>query len=147
MEKREGFTLIELLVVIAIIALLMAILMPALQRVRKQARAVACQANLGQWGLVYAAYAADNDGHLPRWANSPARPTYREGWWGPWRAEPDSHENELTKHIMYCPMAAKPANPTDKGDGSGGTFLAWGLGGSSGPWLHGSYGLNGWVGW
>jgi prepilin-type N-terminal cleavage/methylation domain-containing protein len=50
MYIRKGFTLIELLVVIAIIALLMAILMPTMQRTRKQARVVACQSNLKQWG-------------------------------------------------------------------------------------------------
>jgi prepilin-type N-terminal cleavage/methylation domain-containing protein len=65
MSKLKGFTLIELLVVIAIIALLMAILMPALQRVRKQAKAVACQSNLRQWGVVFSMYTEDNDGKLP----------------------------------------------------------------------------------
>ncbi|MCH7559665.1 MAG: type II secretion system protein, partial [Planctomycetes bacterium] len=65
MRRRNGFTLIELLVVIAIIALLMAILMPSLQRVRKQAKAVACQSNLKQWGLVFRMYTNDNDGYFP----------------------------------------------------------------------------------
>jgi prepilin-type N-terminal cleavage/methylation domain-containing protein len=66
MFKRDGFTLIELLVVIAIIALLMAILMPALQRVKKQAKAAACQSNVRQWGLIFRLYADDNEGRLPQ---------------------------------------------------------------------------------
>ena len=59
MRKVKGFTLIELLVVIAIIALLLAILMPAMGRVKKQSRKVACQANLKQCaaGLFRAAVA------------------------------------------------------------------------------------------
>jgi prepilin-type N-terminal cleavage/methylation domain-containing protein len=65
MRKEKGFTLIELLVVIAILTLLMAILLPALQRVRKQAKAVACQSNLRQWGVVFSMYTEDNDGKLP----------------------------------------------------------------------------------
>jgi len=70
MNKRSGFTLIELLVVIAIIALLMAILMPALNRVKKQAKAVACQSNLKQWGLVWAMYTEENRGKFPDYLSS-----------------------------------------------------------------------------
>ena len=52
---KNGFTLIELLVVISIIALLMAVLMPSLQRAREQAKNVHCQNNLKQltFGVVY----------------------------------------------------------------------------------------------
>ena len=66
-HKRRvvGFTLIELLVVIAIIALLLAILMPALQRVKDQAKATRCLANLKQIGLAMHAYAGDYDYLLP----------------------------------------------------------------------------------
>jgi len=63
-HKRHGFTLIELLVVIAIIALLMAILVPALQRVRKQAKDTICRSRLKQWGLTFAMYTQENDGYF-----------------------------------------------------------------------------------
>ncbi|MHC4207960.1 MAG: prepilin-type N-terminal cleavage/methylation domain-containing protein [Planctomycetota bacterium] len=66
MIRRRGFTLIELLVVIAIIALLMSILMPALQRVKKQAQATTCLSNLRQIGVAASLYAGDNEWMIPR---------------------------------------------------------------------------------
>jgi len=62
MCRRKGFTLIELLVVIAIIALLMAMLVPALEQARNQTRAAICKANLRQWGQIWLLYCDDNDG-------------------------------------------------------------------------------------
>jgi len=61
MVQRNGFTLIELLVVIAIIAVLMAILMPALNIAREQARGVACSSNQKTLALAYIMYASEND--------------------------------------------------------------------------------------
>jgi prepilin-type N-terminal cleavage/methylation domain-containing protein len=73
-----GFTLIELLVAIAVVVLLMAILVPALQRVRRQAGAVVCQSNLRQWALIYSAYTHDYDGRFWR-TYEPV--TNRPNWW------------------------------------------------------------------
>jgi len=62
---NRGFTLIELLVVISIIALLIAILLPALGAARKSARLIACASNLRQLGIATHAYAADNNEVIP----------------------------------------------------------------------------------
>lgn len=66
MRKARGFTLIELLIVIAIIAVLLTILIPALQAAKKQAKAVVCKTHLRAIGQAMLLYAQSNKQYIPR---------------------------------------------------------------------------------
>jgi prepilin-type N-terminal cleavage/methylation domain-containing protein len=140
--QKRAFTLIELLVVIAIIALLMSILMPALQRVRKQAKNVMCQSELKQWGTIWAMYTDDNNGRF----------NTRYGAGGRWMETLADYYISNEK-IRLCPLVTKIANPEMASgvDWWGATYLAWGrvpswdAGGGRTIGFYGSYGVNGYI--
>ncbi len=142
MNKQKGFTLIELLVVIAIIALLMAILMPALNRTRDQAKVVICQSNLHQWGSIFLMYTNDNDGYF-------LTGYYEGGHTAQWHKAMENYYKD--KMISFCPRALK--NRVEKAGGkagtsswahlAGGTFYAWGQDDGD-AYSGGSYGVNSW---
>lgn len=99
MNKRRGFTLIELLVVIAVIAILMAILMPALKRAREQGKRAVCLNNLKQLALAWVLYADDNDDRIVNGAPLEGRPGFADYPGCPQMSCPGSqdcpdHENE-----------------------------------------------------
>jgi len=143
---RAAFTLIELLVVIAIIVMLVALLLPSLQRARTQARSVACQSNLRQSGVYFAAYATENDGRLVMndthgWDVAPSYGFLPVLAGRSWERE----------RLLLCPMASRPKYIGDIESFTEGVDV---LGDTFSAWLHfvpekigprpyvGSYGLN-----
>ena len=156
MRKKSAFTLIELLVVIAIIALLMAVLLPSLQRARKQAKAAVCLSHLKQWGTTFALFLEDKDGRLPRQGQdgcnavfSFLRGIYIGGGIDP--NLPRRYDPVRTDNIACCPMATKAGGLGSFTSRSGGkiyvqgtfgsTFTAWEMT-TPPPAFRMSYGLN-----
>jgi prepilin-type N-terminal cleavage/methylation domain-containing protein len=140
MRKRKGFTLIELLVVIAIIALLLSILMPSLNRVKKQAKSVACRGQLKQWALIFAIYTNDNEGYF----HTREFGTNYEKMW------PQLYLPYYKDPMMRCCPAARNPNVNFGPYSTWGVALGtaqdsdWGWGGSWVPkeGYFGSYGMN-----
>jgi len=137
--KKKGFTLIELLVVIAIIAILLAILMPSLKKVKQIARDVICRSNLKQWSLIWTFYTNDWDSKFPHSIKSSGN---NRGDWinalrGVWDTKGD---------IVRCPSASKFKDFND-GDphGSYTTTYEIGYADAEGNKEKCSYGLNTWT--
>jgi prepilin-type N-terminal cleavage/methylation domain-containing protein len=135
-KKACGFTLVELLVVIGIIALLVSILLPALNKARGAANSIACQSNLRQMGVAMFMYTSDNKGLLPwggidypePWESKPAPNSSNEfTWW--WTFTLSSYMNKnilgsdgLVHNLSplfhdFDTIDGANVNPTDPGGG------------------------------
>src|SRR5262245_31501212 len=128
-RRKKGFTLVELLVVIGIIAVLIGILLPALNKARKAANTTVCLSNLRQMGTAWSIYLSDSKGRLPYyiWHDLPTGSNMNLSefvWHGYWigilsdrRVQPGS---------LICPEAKDPMPfQPSTGQGFGSSKNAW----------------------
>ncbi len=129
----RGFTLIELLVVIGIIAVLMAILLPVLSRVRREAQKVSCLSNVRQWVQAFTMYVNDSKNR-----SVPFSFSHESSWVASFRSN-----LSLPDEIHLCPTVQDDFSP-DFGNATQSWTLTLKL--PTGEMkIHGSYGFNGWI--
>jgi prepilin-type N-terminal cleavage/methylation domain-containing protein/prepilin-type processing-associated H-X9-DG protein len=137
--RKKAFTLIELLVVIAIIALLLSIVMPALQKVKKTARTVICRNNQKQLGMGYALCLEENNQRMFKYESS-------KNW-----IEYIGEQIGNTDEARYCPETAGKADSqltqaaVSDSALDGDTKLPWVWKDTPTEYDAGSYCFNGWL--
>jgi prepilin-type N-terminal cleavage/methylation domain-containing protein/prepilin-type processing-associated H-X9-DG protein len=139
-EHQRGFTLVELLVVIAIIALLVALLLPALGKAREAALSVACLSNEREIANAEQLYLSTYRGHGFDWT------------WGVWVA-PLAPYVDKGQHVFICPATNINTTFNSRYGGQGSSRIAWQWNAPAGyvtyknaqTQFFGSYCFNGWL--
>ncbi len=136
MNKQRAFTLVELLVAIAIVAILAALLLPALSTANQKAQQTHCLSNIKQLTLGSFMYASENSRHAG--VETPAFPG--GNWMG------TLNEYAKVKGSLICPSAPLHEPPPEKGNEQGYADRAWVRWTSDrNTMFYGSYGYNGWL--
>jgi prepilin-type N-terminal cleavage/methylation domain-containing protein len=148
MNRRTAFTLIELLVVIAVIALLLAILLPAMSRVREQTKRVVCTSQLRQQTLALVCYTENYDGKVMG-VGGPGKPYWFHliaPFLGDELYEKDPQAAfEGVMQVIICPSVTERADGVSLQRGKANQSWAFWWGSHGESYAEGSYTINSWL--